>query len=81
MSRRAVHTFEDRPFPHILESETVDWDNRSFSFTLFAHDDPDLITLILGKEQRTASRAAMKEGLQRILDGIDTVEHSKGAAA
>lgn len=72
MTRR-VQTFEARPVEHILESETVDYDNRSFAFTLFAHDDPNLITLHLGDYASTLSRDAMSEGLRQILNGIATL--------
>ena len=36
--KRLVKTFEHRPLDHIIESETVDFDNRSFAFTVFGHD-------------------------------------------
>lgn len=71
--RRIVQTFEERPARHIIESETVDFDNRSFHFTVFGHEDPALVTVILGKESRTLTREAMREGFTRILDAIERV--------
>lgn len=70
---RNVKTFEHRPVEHILECETVDFDSRSFSFVVFGEADPALVTVVIGTEQRTLSRVAMKEGFQRILDAIDKV--------
>jgi hypothetical protein len=71
--KRLVKTFEERPLDHIIESETVDYDNRSFNFTVFGHRDPRIVTVILGQEERTLSRDAMREGFTRILDAIERV--------
>lgn len=68
-----VRTFEHRPLDHILESETVDYDNRSFAFTAFGHQDPKIVTIDLGKWSATLSRDAMREGFTRILDAIEKV--------
>ena len=71
--KRKVKTFEDRPLAHIIESETVDYDNRSFAFSVFGHEDPELVTLILGDNQFTRSRACLAEGFERVLEAIKTV--------
>lgn len=73
MVKRVLRTFEHTPAPHVIESETVDLDNRSFAFTVMGDTDPAVVTVFLGKEGRTMTRAAMKEGLSRILDAIDRV--------
>lgn len=70
---RAVKTFEHRPLDHIIESETVDYDNRSFGFTVFGHEDPQVVTLILGDTTFTRSRASLTEGMERILKAIKEV--------
>lgn len=73
MPKRVVQAFEERPLDHIIEVEVVDYDNRNFSFTIFGHEDPRIVTVIYGKETRTLSRDAMREGFQRILDAIERV--------
>lgn len=73
LTKRVVQTFEERPLDHIIESETVDYDNRSFAFSVFGHEDPAIVTVIIGKEQRTLSRDAHTEGLTRLLDAIKRV--------
>ena len=70
---RAVKTFEHRPLDHIIESETVDFDNRSFGFTVFGNEDPQIVTLILGENTFTRSRACLIEGMERILQAIKEV--------
>lgn len=70
---RHVETFEHRPAAHILESETVDLDNRSFHFEAFGHSDPHVVTVVIGTESRTLTRAAMREGFARIIAAIDTL--------
>lgn len=69
--KRVVQTFQHSPVAHILESETIDYDNLSFSFTTFGHRDPRIITVEIGSEIRTLSRDAMKEGFKRLLEAID----------
>lgn len=69
--KRVVQTFQDSPVAHVIESETIDYDSRSFSFTTFGHKDPRIITVEIGTVTRTLSRDAMKEGFQRLLDAID----------
>lgn len=71
--RRAVKTFEHRPLDHIIESETVDFDNRSFGFSVFGCEDPEIVTLILGDNTFTRSRACLIEGMERILKAIKEV--------
>jgi hypothetical protein len=73
LTKRAVKTFEESPLDHIIESETVDYDNRSFAFSVFGHEDPAIVTVIIGKEQRTLSRDALTEGFTRVLDAIKRV--------
>jgi hypothetical protein len=73
LTKRTVKTFEERPLDHIIESETVDYDNRSFAFSVFGHEDPAIVTVIIGKEQRTLSRDAHTEGFTRLLDAIKRV--------
>lgn len=73
MGKRTVQTFEERPLDHIIEVEVVDYDNRNFSFSVFGHTDPRIVTVIYGKEERTLSRDAMREGFTRILDAIERV--------
>ena len=71
--KRVVKTFEHRPLDHIIESETVDYDNRSFGFTVFGNEDPQIVTLILGDTTLTRSRACLTEGMERILKAIKEV--------
>lgn len=71
--KRLVKTFEHRPLEHIIESETVDLDNRSFSFTVFGQEDANVVTLILGNNEFTRSRACLIEGMERILKAIKEV--------
>lgn len=71
--KRAVKTFEHRPLDHIIESETVDYDNRAFGFTVFGNEDPQIATLILGDNTITRSRACLIEGMERILKAIKEV--------
>ena len=71
--KRLVKTFEHRPLDHIIESETVDLDNRSFAFTVFGHEDPNVVTLEIGKVSYTRSRACLIEGMERILKAIKEV--------
>ncbi len=70
---RVVKTFEHRPLDHIIESETVDFDNRSLGFTVFGNEDPQIVTLILGDNTFTRSRACLTEGMERILQAIKEV--------
>ncbi|MDF1716170.1 MAG: hypothetical protein P1U75_05795 [Antarcticimicrobium sp.] len=69
--KRTVKTFQDSPVSHVIESETIDYDSRSFAFSTFGHEDPSIITVTLGRESRTLTRDAMKEGFQCLLDAID----------
>lgn len=71
--KRMVKTFEHRPLDHIIESETVDFDNRSFAFTVFGHEDPNVVTLEIDKATFTRSRACLIEGIERILKAIKEV--------
>lgn len=73
MTKRVVKTFEHRPLEHIIESETVDLDNRSLAFTVFGHEDPEIVSLVLGDNTFTRSRACLIEGMERILDAIKRV--------
>ena len=70
---RAVKTFEHRPLDHIIESETIDFDNRSLAFTVFGNEDPQIVTLMLGDSTFTRSRACLIEGMERILKAIKEV--------
>lgn len=72
-TKRHVQTFEHRPLAHIIESETVDLDNRSLAFTVFGHEDPNVVTLEIGQTTLTRSRACLTEGMERILDAIKAV--------
>lgn len=77
--KRRVETWEHSPVEHVIESETIDYDSRSFSFLTFGHENPAIITVKIGQEERTLSRDAMKEGFQRLLDAIDrTPAQSRG---
>ncbi len=71
--KRHVKTFQDRPVTHVIESETVDYDNRSFSFSVFGHEDPNVVTLILGGNEFTRSRACLTESMERVLQAIKEV--------
>lgn len=71
--KRIVQTFQHSPLAHIIESETVDFDNRSLAFTAFGHEDPEIVTLVLGDNSFTRSRACLIEGMERILDAIKRV--------
>jgi len=77
MPARVVKTFENRPLDHIIESETVDYDSRSFGFTVFGHEDPRIVTLVLGDYEITRSRACLTEGIERILKAIKEVPHAR----
>ena len=74
--KRTVKTFEDRPAPHILESETIDYYNQSFSFTVFGNDDPDLVTVTTTGETKTMARAALIEGYERLLKAIKEIPNA-----
>lgn len=75
--RRHVHTIEHSPVDHVIESETIDYDSRSFSFLTFGHADPSIITVKMGKEERTLTREAMRQGFERLLDAIDRTPPQK----
>lgn len=70
---RHVEAFEHRPAAHILECEVVDFDNRSFHFEVFGHSDPHVVTVTIGKESRTLTRTAMRDGFARIVEAIDAI--------
>lgn len=74
--KRVVKTFQHRPLDHIIESETVDYDSRSLAFTVFGHEDPQVVTLVLGDNEFTRSRACLIEGMERILQAIKEVPHA-----
>lgn len=67
---RSVKTFQHSPVLHVIESETVDYDNRTFAFTVFGEPDPNLVTVKLDGYVRTLSRDAHIEGLTRLLEAI-----------
>lgn len=67
---RSVNTFQHSPMLHIIESETVDYDSRTMSFTVFGERDPNLVTVKLDGYVRTLSRDAHIEGLTRLLEAI-----------
>lgn len=71
--KRSIQTYQHSPIAHIVESETVDFDNRNFSFTVFGEEDPNLVTVKLDGYVRTLSRAAHVEGLERLIEAIKTV--------
>lgn len=73
VEKRAIKTFQYRPLDHIIESETVDFDNRSLAFTVLGSEDPQIVTLLLGDSTFTRSRACLIEGMERILKAIKEV--------
>ncbi|WBU54167.1 hypothetical protein [Paracoccus sp. SCSIO 75233] len=75
--KRTIKTFEHRPLAHIIESETVDLDNRSLAFTVFGHEDPDVVTLEFMGTTLTRSRACLTEGMERILKAIKEVPNAR----
>ena len=75
MAKRLVKTFEHSPVEHVIESETVDYDNRTFAFTVFGHEDPNVVTVMIGTYMATLSRDAMREGFARLQDALEKVPH------
>jgi hypothetical protein len=71
--KRSIQTYQHSPIAHVVESETVDFDNRNMSFTVFGEEDPHLVTVKLDGYVRTLSRAAHVEGLERLIQAIKTV--------
>jgi hypothetical protein len=75
--KRTVKTFSHRPLEHVLDFETVDYDNLSMRTEMFAHADPAVITLTLhvdgGTLTFTRSRDALKTMLGHVLENIDIV--------
>ena len=70
--KRHVVTYQHSPIEHVIESETVDYNNLTFSFITFGHQDPSIITVKMGKEERTLTREAMRQGFERLLEAIDS---------
>jgi len=60
----------------VIESETVDFDNRNMSFTVFGETDPNIVTVKMDGYVRTLSRAAHVEGLTKLIEAIQRVPHS-----
>ena len=71
--KRQVQTFTETPLPHVIESETIDYDNRSFHFEVFGHENPHVVTVTWNGVTITRSRDAMREGFERLLDAIKRV--------
>ena len=74
---RRVVTHREQPIPSIIESMTVDYDNRSFDFTVHGHEVPGIITVTLGPYETTLTREALVEGFTRLLEAIEQVEAAK----
>lgn len=71
--KRSIQTFEHSPVAHIIESETIDYDNASFAFTVFGSEDPNIVTVMIGPLTMTLSREAMREAFEKVQTAIETV--------